>query len=87
MTKKTNSPKKENNADSWAEACAFPGCKTKVKRFGFCAEHYEQFKFGLIKKTGEPVPDYEKKFEHYQAYLKKLRNKNTQKSCTHHLLN
>jgi hypothetical protein len=48
--------------------CLSPGCKTPVSRFGFCPEHYEQFKFGLIKKTGEPVSDYEKKFEHYAAF-------------------
>ncbi|OFZ83846.1 MAG: hypothetical protein A3K03_00725 [Bdellovibrionales bacterium RIFOXYD1_FULL_44_7] len=51
--------------------CQYENCKTKTNRFGFCEEHYEQFKFGLIKKTGEPVPDYEKKFEHYAAYKTK----------------
>lgn len=51
--------------------CLCDTCKAKVSRFGFCSEHYEQFKFGLIKKSGEPVPDYEKKFEHYQAYVKR----------------
>ncbi|OFZ82916.1 MAG: hypothetical protein A2583_16710 [Bdellovibrionales bacterium RIFOXYD1_FULL_53_11] len=51
-----------------AEGCTHKGCKTKPARFGFCPEHYEQFKFGLIKKTGEPVPDYDKKFEQYAAY-------------------
>lgn len=48
--------------------CAAVGCKASDKRFSFCEEHYEQFKFGLIKKSGDQVPDYEKKFEHYQAY-------------------
>jgi len=48
--------------------CLYGGCKTDVHRFGFCSEHYEQFKFGLIKKTGHPVPDYEKKYDHYVAY-------------------
>ena len=43
-------------------------CKAPEKRFSFCDEHYEQFKFGLIKKSGQPVSDFEKKFEHYQAY-------------------
>lgn len=51
--------------------CLCGTCKAKIARFGFCDEHYEQFKFGLIKKTGDPVPDYEKKFEHYQAYIKR----------------
>ena len=48
--------------------CTAKACKTSEARFGFCEEHYEQFKFGLIKKTGEPVSDYDKKFEQYQAF-------------------
>ena len=48
--------------------CNAKACKSKEKRFGFCMEHYDQFKFGLIKKTGDLVPDYEKKIEHYEAY-------------------
>jgi hypothetical protein len=52
------------------EKCASKGCKSSAHRFSFCDEHYEHFKFGLIKKTGEQVSDYEKKFGHYQAYKK-----------------
>ncbi len=48
------------------------GCKAKATRFDFCEEHYDQFKFGLIKKTGEMVPDHEKKIEHYMAYKKRM---------------
>ncbi len=55
------------------EGCHSWGCKHKAHRFNFCSEHYEHFKFGLIKKTGEPVSDYEKKFGHYQAYVAKLK--------------
>ena len=51
--------------------CACWGCKGQATRFNFCGEHYDHFKFGLIKKTGEPVPDYEKKFGHYQAMKSK----------------
>lgn len=64
-------PKKAN----WAplpDGCGAFECKAKSKRMGFCPEHFEQFKFGLIKKSGEPVPDYEKKFEHYQRMKQKL---------------
>jgi hypothetical protein len=50
------------------EKCTSKGCKASAHRFSFCDEHYEHFKFGLIKKNGEPVSDYEKKFGHYQAY-------------------
>jgi hypothetical protein len=51
--------------------CHSWGCKAQAKRFNFCEEHYEHFKFGLIKKTGEPVSDYEKKIEHYMAHKAK----------------
>lgn len=52
--------------------CCATGCKVQAKRFNFCAEHYEHFKFGLIKKTGEQVSDYEKKIEHFLAYQRGL---------------
>jgi len=51
--------------------CFSWGCKTEATRFNFCNEHYDHFKFGLIKKTGEPVSDYEKKIEHYMAHKAK----------------
>ena len=63
---------KPSGGESKHFACLHKGCKSSVSRFDFCEEHYEQFKFGLIKKTGEPVPDYEKKFEHYMAWKRKL---------------
>lgn len=48
--------------------CNAVGCRKESAQFGFCAEHYDHFKFGLIKKNGQPVPDYEKKFGHYVAH-------------------
>ena len=68
-------PQKEEKSDGGGmvkESCIGEGCKTKVSLFGFCAEHYDQFKFGLINKKGKAVPDYEKKFDHYQAYKQSL---------------
>jgi hypothetical protein len=47
--------------------CHAWGCKSQSTRFNFCEEHFDHFKFGLIKKTGERVSDYDKKIEHYQA--------------------
>ena len=52
------------NCQSW-------GCKCHAERFSFCEEHYEHFKFGLIKKSGEAVSDYEKKIEHYKVWKAK----------------
>ena len=48
--------------------CHAQNCKGRAQRFNFCDEHYEQFKFGLIKKNGEPAGDYEKKIEQYHTY-------------------
>src|SRR5579885_3206069 len=48
--------------------CHAWGCKAQATRFNFCEEHFDHFKFGLIKKTGERVSDYDKKIEHYQAH-------------------
>lgn len=53
------------------DGCHAWGCKKSTSRFNFCDEHYDHFKFGLIKKTGEPVSDYEKKFGHYVAQKSK----------------
>jgi len=71
--------KKETQVQAAAGAgktyCGAEGCKQSDHRFGFCAEHYEQFKFGLIKKDGKNVSDYEKKFEHYQAFKARVAQK------------
>ncbi|MBI3543602.1 MAG: hypothetical protein HY075_10050 [Deltaproteobacteria bacterium] len=50
--------------------CHATTCKEKDTRFNFCEEHFRQFKFGLITKTGERVLDFERKLEHYQLWLK-----------------
>lgn len=50
--------------------CCAESCKANHTRFGFCDTHFEEFKFGLIKKNGMKVPDYDKKFDHYQNYLR-----------------
>lgn len=52
--------------------CQATACKGKPHKFDFCSEHFDQFKFGLITKSGKPVPDYEKKFDHYQLYKKRV---------------
>ncbi len=61
-------PPKKSAGPAVVDGCLASECRTKAQRFGFCPEHFEQFKFGLIKKSGEAVPDYEKKFEHYQKF-------------------
>jgi hypothetical protein len=53
--------------------CLATGCKKFEHRFGFCDEHFRQFKFGLITRKGQPVSDYEKKLKQYEEYIKKVR--------------
>ncbi|MEK6577843.1 MAG: hypothetical protein AABZ55_01335 [Bdellovibrionota bacterium] len=65
----TSSPKGGKGPAHVAGDCMSWGCKVTAKRFNFCDEHFDHFKFGLIKKNGEPVPDYEKKIGHYQEFL------------------
>lgn len=55
------------------EGCQAWGCRKDPVQFNFCSEHFDHFKFGLIKKTGEPVSDYEKKIEHFRAIQAKQR--------------
>jgi len=48
--------------------CPAKECKQNEWRFGFCKEHYDHYKFGLINKKGERVSDYDKKKKHFEAY-------------------
>jgi hypothetical protein len=67
--------KVEKNVSAGKTFCGAEGCKASDARFGFCGEHYEQFKFGLIKKDGKQVSDYEKKFGHYEAFKRRVAQK------------
>jgi hypothetical protein len=68
--KKQGKPKAEGAAA--AIHCKVKGCKHAPSKFEFCAEHFDQFKFGLINKAGEPAQDFEKKEEQY-AHFKKAK--------------
>ncbi len=66
----TGAPVAPKGAVGSKVGCLVLGCKDKDKKFNFCDEHFKQFKFGLITKMGEQVLDFERKFEHYQKWLK-----------------
>lgn len=53
-----------------AEKCTAEGCKTKPTRAGFCAEHFDWFKAGLITKEGKQCVDFQKKHYHYMKNKK-----------------
>lgn len=50
--------------------CLCKGCKGRPEVFGFCVEHYDHYKFGLINKKGDRVPDYDQKLDHYLSHKK-----------------
>jgi hypothetical protein len=50
--------------------CKVHACKHNPSKFGFCGEHFDQFKFGLINKAGEHCLDYDKKADQYDDWKK-----------------
>jgi hypothetical protein len=75
MSKQTKSEQSATSgasqvSSSATEKCVCGGCKASAHRFNFCSEHFDHFKFGLIKKTGERVSDYEKKLGHFESFKK-----------------
>lgn len=45
--------------------CLEVDCKAKSTRFNFCIKHFNEFKFGVIRKTGAHPRDYETKSRQY----------------------
>ncbi len=54
------------------QKCTADDCKKKPTRAGFCDEHYEWFKEGLITKEGHRPSDFDKK---YQAFMRRKQPK------------
>jgi len=48
-----------------ASKCTAEGCKAKPTKAGFCNEHFDWFKAGLITKEGLKASDFDKKYYHY----------------------
>lgn len=57
------------------DVCTAESCKKTSARFGFCNDHFEEFKFGLVKKDGKKAADYEKKLEQFLLFKKKSAQK------------
>lgn len=61
-------PKTPSNVVSLAqERCTAEGCKHRSSRAGFCAEHYDWFKEGLITSEGYHAKDFDKKHALYMS--------------------
>lgn len=50
--------------------CTAEGCNKKPSKAGFCEEHFEWFKAGLITKEGAKAADFEKKHYHFMRHKK-----------------
>lgn len=46
--------------------CPVSDCGKKPARLGFCAEHFEWFKVGLVTRKGERPSDFDKKFQAFK---------------------
>ncbi len=53
--------------------CVAEDCKKKHERAGFCAEHFDWFKAGLITREGLKASDFDKKYYHYSAAKKPVK--------------
>jgi len=67
-TPKTPTTNKKQTATllQLAGGCISDGCNKKSEKAGFCLEHFDWFKEGLITKEGHKPTDFEKKFFNYQ---------------------
>ncbi|MBT4761377.1 MAG: hypothetical protein HOO06_06735 [Bdellovibrionaceae bacterium] len=62
--KDKNKGQKNQNVLEIAARC--PVCKGKAHKAGFCAEHFQWFKMGLVNRKGEKPKDFDKKFQAMQ---------------------
>jgi hypothetical protein len=50
--------------------CMADDCKHKPSKAGFCEQHFDWFKAGLITKNGAKALDFDKKLYHYELKRK-----------------
>jgi hypothetical protein len=48
------------------ERCKAEGCKDKAEQMGFCKEHHDWFKWGMLTKEGKKPIDFDKKYQAFQ---------------------
>ncbi len=57
---------KKDNVSTLPGMCICDGCKEKSQKAGFCMEHFDWFKEGLVTKEGRRPTDFSKKHFDYQ---------------------
>lgn len=70
MAKKEQGAKPAGNQDNvvvlGSTGCMAEGCKVKSQKAGFCLEHFDWFKEGLITRDGRRPSDFDKKHQAYK---------------------
>lgn len=56
--------------DANEHKCREEECKKKPERAGFCSEHYDWFKWGLITMEGYKARDFDKKYQGFMQAKK-----------------
>lgn len=69
MSSKKGDNKQNQNHEQGAAPthCRFHGCKSGIKKFGFCQEHFEMYMAGVVRGDGSKPVDFEKKLELFLA--------------------
>lgn len=50
--------------------CVETQCKHKQERLNLCEKHFDEFKFGVIRKDGTRPVDYDRKMLQYERHRK-----------------
>jgi hypothetical protein len=56
----------KSNVVALPTGCLVGGCKTKVVKAGFCTEHFDWYKEGIVTKEGRKPVDFDKKLYNFQ---------------------
>lgn len=70
MAKPETQAKPAKIADLGEHKCRGEECKRKPERAGFCSEHYDWFKWGLMTLEGFKARDFDKKWQGFAAQRK-----------------
>jgi hypothetical protein len=63
--KETKSHEQHGNVVAMPDMCLCQGCKKRSEKAGFCMEHFDWYKEGIITKEGRKPVDFEKKLFHF----------------------
>lgn len=66
MSQKLKHQAPSDNVAQMPSHCKAEGCKSGSHQMSFCTQHFAWFKFGLVNKQGQKVPDFDKKWDAFQ---------------------